>query len=1102
MISRDMIKYIAGERTFSRGASVYKMNRVKSFDIQKGMDMMEKISAVVKGSMNSEYNVRIDIDTVYDEVADSYCECPAFESFGGLCKHCVAVLLEYRDTVGVQMSFDAYLESQRKKNASAKMIKKGLGKDTTKEIKDLLYARARRNTLPVLEFDTYGKIRLEPHLTVNRESIGLAFKIGVKKMYVLKDVFDFADKMSRSEKHSYGKNLEFLHCMESFEDESKPLVEFVMDWVEYNRESYKQPVYGRYYYEYSLPKLRHIPLDSSSLQRFLDIVGDNDIYVTDNYGDEILCHIVRDESRIPLTIKGGDDGVDMTLGIINGVYSDKYFVQFEDGLIKLSDKADMKQVEDFVKCFSNLPNRKAHISKEDVPAFCRDMLPVLKEKFQCNIKDFDEIDYDIIKPEISVYIDMPQEGMIVCNGKCDYGDNEYQLYDRETDIWKRDMTEETKVGSIIASYCNSYDEINKCMVLTSELPDYEDRLFGFVSEGINAVQEIADVYVSDNLKKINVVSAPSASVGVSLAGDLLELKINSNTMPLDMLAEILSKYNRKKKYFRLKNGDFVRTGDGSFDDMVQMTRSLQLTAKQIKEGSAVIPKYRALFIDSQMKESISVKTDKDKNFKALIRNMKTIEDNDYDIPRELDGVLRSYQKYGFMWIKTLCHNGFGGILADDMGLGKTLQIIAFLKSEYAENESGEKRSIIICPASLVYNWKYEIDRFAPELPVKMVIGNADNRKMVINNMEERVIVVTSYDLLRRDIDLYENIHFFCQVIDEAQYIKNHNTQSSRAVKAVKSGFRMALTGTPVENRLSELHSIFDYLMPGFLYSYKRFREELEVPIVTEGDEYAMERLRKMINPFVLRRLKKDVLKDLPDKIENNMYFEMEGEQAELYEAHVQRIKLMLDNSSDEEFKNSKIQILAELTKLRQLCCDPGLLYEDYHSESGKIDMCMHIVDDAAASGHKILLFSQFTTMLERLEEALKDKGISYYTLTGATPKEKRIEMVENFNKDDVSVFCISLKAGGTGLNLTAADIVIHFDPWWNVAVQNQATDRAHRIGQKKVVNVYKLIAKNSIEENIVKLQERKNELADSILGGEGIGSGSFSKEELLQLLQY
>ena len=258
----------------------------------------------------------------------------------------------------------------------------------------------------------------------------------------------------------------------------------------------------------------------------------------------------------------------------------------------------------------------------------------------------------------------------------------------------------------------------------------------------------------------------------------------------------------------------------------------------------------------------------------------------------------------------------------------------------------------------------------------------------------------------------------------------------------------------------------------------------------------------MINPFVLRRLKKDVLKDLPDKIENNMYFEMEGEQAELYEAHVQRIKLMLDNSSDEEFKNSKIQILAELTKLRQLCCDPGLLYEDYHSESGKIDMCMHIVDDAAASGHKILLFSQFTTMLERLEEALKDKGISYYTLTGATPKEKRIEMVENFNKDDVSVFCISLKAGGTGLNLTAADIVIHFDPWWNVAVQNQATDRAHRIGQKKVVNVYKLIAKNSIEENIVRLQERKNELADSILGGEGIGSGSFSKEELLQLLQY
>lgn len=1101
MISREMIRHIAGERTFSRGASVYKMNRVKQFDI-KTVGEVEEIKANVKGSMDNYYDVSVTLDRFNDEIVDSNCDCPAFQGYGGLCKHCVAVLLEYRDTVGQQLSLDRYLEQQRMKNESAKLIRKGVVQDTTKEIKNLLYSRAMRNTLAVLEFDTYGKVELEPHIMVSNEDVVLSFRIGMKRKYVLKDIFGFVQRMRNNEKFSYGKELMFVHCMESFTDESRPLVELLMDWADYNEEVYRQPVYGRYYFEYTLPKLRNIPLDVSIFQRFLDIVMDGNVYVQTEYSDEMLCHVERGNAHIPVSISGSADGVDIKFGISRMIYSEKYYVEFMPGFIILSDKNDIKPVEDIIRCFKAIGNKNAHISKEDVPAFCRDMLPLMKEKFDCEITDFDEMDYDVIKPEIAVYIDMPQEGMIICTGKADYGEKQYQLYDKNTDIWKRDLKEEAVVSNIVAYYCNSYDENLKGMVLTDELPDYEDKLFGFVSEGISAIQEHADVYVSDALKKINVINPPSASVGVSLAGDLLEFNIKSDDISLKTLAEILSRYNIKKKYFRLKNGDFVRTGQGDFDDFVKMTRSLQLTDKQVKEGKAIIPKYRALYIDGQLKEAASVKTDKDKNFKALIRNMKTIEDNDFDIPSELVDILRGYQKYGYMWIKTLCHNGFGGILADDMGLGKTLQIIAFLKSEYAHDDKDVKRTLIVCPASLVYNWKYEMERFAPELPVDMVTGKAAQRRDAINNMKEKVIIITSYDLLRRDVKLYEDIHFFCQVIDEAQYIKNHNTQSSKAVKSIKSGFRMALTGTPVENRLSELHSIFDYLMPGFLYTYKRFREELEVPIVNEHDENATEWLRKMINPFVLRRLKKDVLKDLPDKIENNMYFEMEGEQAELYNAHVQRIKLMLDKTSDEEFKTNKIQILAELTKLRQLCCSPGLLYEDYKGESGKTDMCMDIVEDAVSNGHKILLFSQFTTMLEQIEKALDKRNISYYALTGATPKDKRMEMVESFNNDDVSVFCISLKAGGTGLNLTSADIVIHFDPWWNLAVQNQATDRAHRIGQKNVVNVYKLIAKNSIEENIVRLQEKKNELADTILNGEGIESGSFSKDELIELLSY
>lgn len=481
-----------------------------------------------------------------------------------------------------------------------------------------------------------------------------------------------------------------------------------------------------------------------------------------------------------------------------------------------------------------------------------------------------------------------------------------------------------------------------------------------------------------------------------------------------------------------------------------------------------------------------------------------MEDNDFEIPGELDNILRGYQKQGFLWIKTLKANGFGGILADDMGLGKTLQVIAFLLSEWKESGENPGRPwLIVCPASLVYNWKSELERFAPALPVYTAAGNVKEREELLKRVEAqgKGVVITSYDLLRRDILLYEKMSFACEVIDEAQFIKNHSTQASRAVKQVSAGFRLALTGTPVENRLSELWSIFDFLMPGFLFAYRRFREELETPVVTGGDEEAAERLHRMIRPFVLRRLKKDVLTDLPDKIEKNMVAVLEDEQSSLYDAHVQRLLAVLSKQTEQEFAGKQIQVLAELTKLRQICCDPGLLFEGYAGGSAKMQLCLELIRNAAEGGHKVLLFSQFTSMLERLKQELVKEDISFYALDGSTPKLKRLELVESFNKDETQVFCISLKAGGTGLNLTAADIVIHFDPWWNVAVQNQATDRAHRIGQQNVVTVYKLIAKGTIEEKIVSLQEKKKELADKILGGEEMGMASFTKEELMDILR-
>ncbi|MGN1023985.1 MAG: DEAD/DEAH box helicase, partial [Lachnospiraceae bacterium] len=508
--------------------------------------------------------------------------------------------------------------------------------------------------------------------------------------------------------------------------------------------------------------------------------------------------------------------------------------------------------------------------------------------------------------------------------------------------------------------------------------------------------------------------------------------------------------------------------------------------------------------------------DRDRHFKQLIKEFKTVSDADYEVPKDLGASLRSYQKEGYRWLRTLDHYGFGGILADEMGLGKTLQTIAVLLAvrdeEQTEAEKAElpaasdgtapssHTSLVVCPASLVFNWGQELARFAPSLRTVLVAGTQAEREQKIREAGQADVVVTSYDLLKRDIDRYDPIRFRFEIIDEAQYIKNAQTAAAKAVKVVHAHTRFALTGTPIENRLSELWSIFDYLMPGFLYDYPEFREKVELPIVRDGDPAVQERLKRMVAPFVLRRKKEDVLQDLPDKLEEVRYAEMGNRQRRLYDAEVLRMRRSLETKDEADFRRSRIEILAELTRIRQICCDPLLCYSGYDGGSAKREACMQLVESLVDGGHKALLFSQFTSMLELIEQELQARDIPYYKITGATEKKQRLALVNEFNENDVPLFLISLKAGGTGLNLTGADVVIHYDPWWNTAAQDQATDRAHRIGQTKIVTVYKLIVKGTIEEKIQEMQEKKKALADEILSGESMERSEITREDLLAML--
>lgn len=1085
MFSVSDIKEAAYPATYRKGKTLYESGGVWDFSydiyMEQGLPMAD-INAKVRGRQQEFYRVSAVLDEKFADISTCNCNCEAFYNYEGICKHCVAVLLAY--------------VNRREAREILRVRGQVPTMETAAAFKNLLNQYSMRAGVSYLiPENVYGKVELEPYFRLDYHCGMVEFKIGAEQKYVLKNISAFLRSLERNEKVRYGKKLDFYHNKEAFTESAWKLIEFLR---QQELDKRRQTQYHAYYV-YTGSYERTMELDEVGMDRFFAAVGDKPFYGELGYLEGMTYQVADEEYKPKLTIRAGAAGVFLMLEELHVIRGNQYYYFYEDGCIHRSPAVLKERTGEFFDYLERQAGSECYVAAEELPMFCRDLLPLLREGFQVISEGFDESLYVPKKPEFELYLDKQDNQVIGAKLFAVYGEAKYNVLEKPGAGDVRDMAEEIRIRSLIEPYFNEYSVGNTVFVLAHD----EELLYQLLSGGLQRLSEYMTIYTSEAFRGLKVVSSPAVSVGVSLKNDLLELTLHSKEMSAEELAYLLAKYDRKKKYIRLKNGDFLDIRDDGLGLLAEVSEDLHLTEANLKNGTVNVPKYRAMYLDAALKSNQILTIDKNKEFKSIVRNMKTIEDSDYEVPESLKSVMRSYQKNGFLWLKTLRENGFGGILADDMGLGKTLQVISLLLAEQQSYEAGERerrRSLIVCPASLVYNWQKEMERFAPELKAVIVAGAGAERKEIVKESKEDAILITSYDLLKRDEAVYKDIVFAIQVIDEAQYIKNPGTQAAKGVKKITASFKIALTGTPIENRLSELWSIFDYLMPGFLYTYQRFREEIELPIVANGDENKMERLQRMIRPFVLRRLKGEVLHDLPEKIEENVYARQEGEQQALYDAHVQQLKQLLDNKTEQEFRTEKIQILSELTKLRQICCDPALLFDGYRGGSAKTEMCMELLINAVNSGHKVLLFSQFTSMLDRLAERLTKEGIPYYLLTGSVSKEKRMQMVESFNKDAVPVFCISLKAGGTGLNLTAADIVIHYDPWWNVAVQNQATDRAHRIGQKNVVTVYRLVSEGTIEEKIIAIQERKKLLAEQVLDGEGMDSISFTKDELMELL--
>lgn len=568
----------------------------------------------------------------------------------------------------------------------------------------------------------------------------------------------------------------------------------------------------------------------------------------------------------------------------------------------------------------------------------------------------------------------------------------------------------------------------------------------------------------------------------------------------------MEKYKLKKKFFRLKDGSYLNLEENNTMNFIQnITEGIEIEYNKIKDGELSIPAYRTMYLEKALKNLEGANIQKNSEYKKMVEKIEEKNVNtEIELPKGLNATLRNYQKVGYQWLKVLDEYQFGGILADDMGLGKTLQLLSVVQS-YVEKEENPKPSIVVCPSSLTLNWKNEAEKFTKDLNVIVIQGSSEQRKNRIESIPKYQLVITSYDLLKRDIELYKEADYTFKYIiaDEAQYIKNNNTQNAKAIKEIKAKTKYALTGTPIENSLSELWSIFDFIMPGYLFGYRKFKELYEMPIVKDNDKKAMNKLKMLIEPFILRRIKTEVLTELPDKTITVLNNEMQDEQEKIYMSFMQSAKQEAENEIKMNgFERSQIRILALLMRLRQICCHPSLFIDNYKGESSKLNQCMEVIKDGVSAGHKILLFSGYTAMFPIIEKELKKENIEYFKLTGQTKVAERINLVEEFNKNEnIKIFLISLKAGGTGLNLTGADMVIHYDPWWNLSAENQATDRTYRIGQKRNVQVYKLITKNSIEERIYELQQKKAALIDNMLSTNETFLNKLSKEEIMDLFK-
>ncbi len=882
------------------------------------------------------------------------------------------------------------------------------------------------------------KARIKVYLEDTRFSYSVNLTIAKGREYKIASIDRFLARFLNEEEFRYGKDLTLVHVLSSFDETSQRIIKIL---EKYNPDFFID-----------------LSNDKSLIffDELLDALKGDYLYINNE-----VYHV--SEEPMDVKIHVNDNYSLVTEGIIKGyipLTRNYYYCKSANDIKPLTNNAYINSLIDSARSYplSTIQNNFDNF----------------KYSFFEKYPDFFEI-ADKVKEELN-------ESALVIKAYFDYEkDNVYEKTryfknDQEVDV--RDIKNFYEVSQV-----KHYQDILSSYGFFDHVLSDGGQVWDFLNSTLENLQKVAEVYFSKDLDSRKTSSFTSPNITIKKDGSMLEVLVDGSIYSEEELKTILIGLKRKKKFVKIGD-NFINLMSDDTKEFYSLAKDLDLISENSLHSKKELPLYYAFKAYGKDNSFLSM----DSYLDDVFNELKNFSTSNIEIPK-INGELRSYQIDGVKWLNVLYKYSLGGILADDMGLGKTIETIAFINSI-----KQDKPILIVSPKSLVFNWVSEFNKFASDIPVYAIIGTVEERKKIIKKIKNDKFGVyfISYDSLRNEFENLTDITFDMCILDEAQFIKNMHAKKTGAVKQINALHTIALTGTPIENNIYDLWSIFDFLMPHYLLDYEDFKDSYE-----HNEEY-YEIVRDKVAPFILRRRKEDVLKDLPEKYEVIITTEMSQEQRKLYDAFRLQAKEQLKSSEG----GSKImEVLSIITRLRQICVDPSTFVDNFTGESGKITALKDIIQDKMKDGHRFLIFSQFVSALNIVKDEIEKMGIKYYMITGDTSAKERLRICNDFNKnEEYKIVLISLKAGGTGLNLVGADVVIHLDPWWNYSAESQASDRAHRIGQTRTVEVIKLIAENSIEEKVVNLQNEKKELVDKVISDNDSSIKSLSIKDLKSIL--